>query len=230
MPAWRYIPWIMLVAGAGLLCVFWAVGPMQTSVATSEAGSEPGQRAAHGPDHTREKHYVSPRQLADSNSMVQRQAGDFRATAQDGRRMDWDDLSGGRPVVLIFIKEGCPCSVEVEPFFRRVEKLYASEARFAGVIDAGIEVAARYAIEQGVTHPILADPERRLIGRFQAKNACYVVLLTRGGVIDGFWPGCSADTMRQLGRRVAGLAGVEERPLDVSVMPASLTTGCPFKS
>ena len=57
-----------------------------------------------------------------------------------------------------------------------------------------------------------------------------MVLLTPGGVIDGFWPGCSADTMRQLGRRVARLAGVEERPLDVSVMPASLTTGCPFKS
>jgi peroxiredoxin len=224
MVASRYSPWIMLAAGAGLLIAFWAVGALQTSVA------KPGQPATRGPDHAREKHFVSPRQLADSNSMVQRQAGDFWAAAQDGRRMDWDDLSGGRPVVLIFIKESCPCSVEVEPFFQRVEKLYAREARFAGVIDAGTEVAARYAIEQGVTHPILADPEQRLIHRFRAKNACYVLLLTPGGVIDGFWPGCSADTMRQLGRRVAKLAGVEERPLDVSVMPASLTTGCPFKS
>jgi peroxiredoxin len=230
MLASRYIPWIVLSAGAGLLSVFWTVGALRTTAATSEVGSEPGQPAARGPDHAREKHYVSPRQLADSNSMVQRQAGDFRATAQDRRRMDWDDLSGGRPVVLIFIKEGCPCSVEVEPFFQRLEKLYASEVRFAGVIDAGTEVAARYAIEQGVTHPILADPERRLIGRFRAKNGCYVVLLTPGGVIDGFWPGCSADTMRQLGRRIAGLAGVEECSLDVSGMPASLTTGCPFKS
>jgi hypothetical protein len=230
MLASRYVPWIVLASGAGLLIVLWAIGPSRIATSPSAAGSEPGQAAPRGPDHAREKHYVSPRQLADSNSMVQRRGGDFRATAQDGRRMDWDDISGGRPVVLIFIKEGCPCSVEVEPFFKRVERLYAGEARFAGVIDAGAEAAGRYAIEQGVAHPILADPERRLIGRFRAKNGCYVVLLTPGGVIDGFWPGCSADTMRQLGRRIAGLAGVGERPLDVSGVPASLTTGCPFKS
>jgi peroxiredoxin len=230
MLASRYIPWVVLAAAAGPLVVLWAVGPLRTASTTSAAGSEPGQPAARGPDHAREKHYVSPRQLADSNGMVQRQAGDFSAMTQDGRRMDWGDLSGGRPVVLIFIKEGCPCSVEVEPFFQRVEMLYAGEVRFSGVIDAGTEAAARYAIDQGVAHPILADPERRLIRRFRAKNGCYVVLLTPGGVIEGFWPGCSADTMRQLGRRIAGLAGVEERPLDVSGMPASLTTGCPFKS
>jgi peroxiredoxin len=228
MLTWRGIPWIMLAAGGGLLILLWATGPRRTTADTA-GRSQPATRQ---PDHASEKHYVSPRQLADSNSTVQRQPGDFcanfLATAQDGQRMEWDDLSGGQPVVLIFIKAGCPCSVQTEPFFQRVEKAYAREARFAGVIDAGTEGAARYAVNQGVTHPILADPERQLIDQFGAKNGIYVVLLTRDGVIDGFWPGCSADTMRQLGRRIAGLTGVEERPLDVSGVSASLTTGCPF--
>jgi hypothetical protein len=34
--------------------------------------------------------------------------------------------------------------------------------------------------------------------------------------------------MRALGRRIAALRAVAERPLDVSGMPKVLTTGCPF--
>jgi len=225
MLAPRYLPWAILAAGGGLLVAAWTAGSLRTTAAP--AG--PGQPAARGADHAREKHYVGPRQLADSNAMVSREVDAMWAAAHDGRRVGWDDLSGGRPVALVFIKEGCPCNAEVEPFFHRVEELYRAEVGFASVIDAGAEGAARYAAEQKVLHPVLADPERQLIRLFRAENGCYVVLLTPGRVIDGFWPGCSADTMRQLGRRIAGLAGVAERPLDVSGMPASLTTGCPFR-
>jgi peroxiredoxin len=226
----RYIPWIMLAAMGMLVAVLGAIGSHRTTAATVEAGPGRGQPAVRRPDHALERHYVGPRQLADSNSMVERRAGDFRATAQDGRCLGWDELSGGRPVVLIFIKQDCPCSVEVEPFFQRVEKAYSSETRFAGVIDAGTKEAARYAVDQGVTHPVFADPGRQLIRRFRALNGCYVVLLTSTGVIDGAWPGFSSETVRHLGRRIARLAGVEERPLDVSGLPAGLTTGCRFKS
>ena len=58
--------------------------------------------------------------------------------------------------------------------------------------------------------------------------ASETALVTADGVIDGLWPGCSADGMSELGRRIARLAGVAERPLDVSDMPGALTTGCPF--
>jgi peroxiredoxin len=221
MLASRYLPWILLTAVGGLLIARWILVPLRTKADTSPVD--------RGPHHDREKHYVNPRQLADANEMVQREVGYLSATAQNGRLVTWDELSSGRPVVLIFIKQGCPCSAEVEPFFQRVERLYANEARFAGLIDAGTKGAAHYATENAVRHPVLADPEKRLIRQFRVKNGCYVVLLTPGGVIDGCWPGCSADTMRQLGRRIACLAGVAERPLDVSGMPASLTSGCPFK-
>jgi peroxiredoxin len=210
-----------LTAAGGLLFACWTLLPLRTKADTSTVDRSSNRDL--------EKHYVNPRQLADANEMVQRAVGDLSATAQNGRRVTWDELSRGRPVVLIFIKEGCPCSAEVEPFFQRVERLYGNDARFAGVIDAGAKGAAHYATEHTVRHPVLADPEKMLIRQFRVKNGCYVVLLTPGGVIQGCWPGCSADTMRQLGRRIAGLAGVAERPLDVSGMPASLTTGCPFK-
>jgi hypothetical protein len=217
----RCLPWILLSAVAVLLVAFRISVPLPTEA--NAPTMDPG------PNHEREKHYVNARQLADANEMVQRAGGGFTATAQNGRRITWGELSSGRPVVLIFIKEDCPCNGEIEPFFQRVETLYTHEARFAGVIDADAMGAAQYATQHNVRHPILADPEKMVIRQFSVKNGCYVVLLTPGGVIDGCWPGCSADTMRQLGRRIADLAGVVERPLDVSGMPASLTTGCPFK-
>jgi hypothetical protein len=76
---------------------------------------------------------------------------------------------------------------------------------------------------------VLPDPGRRIIRRLRAQNGGYVVLLTADGVIDRFWPGCSADALTDLGRRIARLADVQERPLDVADVPGSLTTGCPFE-
>jgi hypothetical protein len=222
MLAPRYVPWAILTAAAGAVLALAASGALRTRPAVAASG-------AGGPDHAREKHYVGPRQLADTNALVRREAGELRAAAHDGRVLGWDDLSGGRPLALVFIKAGCPCSVEVEPFFRRVEALYRGEVRFAGVIDGDTDSARRYATEQDVAHPVLADPDKQIVGRFRAKCGCHVVLLTPAGVIDGAWPGCSAETMRQLGRRIALLAGVDERPLDTSGMPTSLTTGCPYK-
>src|SRR5262245_61964927 len=61
-----------------------------------------------------EKHYVTPRQLAASGAMSNLVVVPFSALAHDGRRLSLAELSGGRPLVLVFIKRDCPCSVEFE--------------------------------------------------------------------------------------------------------------------
>jgi peroxiredoxin len=186
--------------------------------------------APAAPPPAAEKHYVSPRQLAATGAMSNRPVASFAAVNQDGHAVEWADLSGGRPLVLVFIKRDCPCNVEFEPFFHRVEQTYRDCVRFAGVIDAPVEGASRYAEANRVPYPVLADGERRLIDRFQAENGAYVALITPEGVLDTLWPGCSAEMMRELGRRIAACAGVAERPLDCTGMPGALTTGCPFSS
>jgi peroxiredoxin len=226
----RYLPWVILTPVTGLAVALWAAGTPGTTKPLPPGPAPLEKPGSRSPDHGGERHYVTPRQLADSNTMVSRALDALQAVGQDGRHLGWDELSAGRPVALVFIKEGCPCTTTFEPFFGRVEKLYRGEARFAAVIDAGTEAARRHASEQHLPYPVLADPERRIIRRLRAENGGYVVLLTADGVIDGFWPGCSADALRDLGRRIARLAGREERPLNVSGMPGSLTTGCPFES
>ncbi len=226
----RYFPWMVLVIIGAILAARWATQTNGASGTVSPA-PPPGLVTTKSPtSHVQEKHYVTPRQLAAANGMVARVVRDSSVTMADGHGLAWEELSAGLPVVLVFIKAGCPCSVDFEPFFHRVEKRYHGEAHFVGVIDADPTTARRYAREQHVPYPILADPDRQLIRRLRAENGGYVMLLTPQGVIDGCWPGCTADTMRELGRRIARLAGVTERPLNLSGMPGPLTTGCPFES
>lgn len=226
----RYLPWTILTALAISGAALWMTGglgatrpPLPVSVLAAES-------AARTPNHAREKHYVTSRQLAEANGMVNRKVSLERATDQEGHCLAWDELSGGQPVVLVFLKEGCPCNTDFEPFFQRVERLYRGKVRFAGVIDAGTEVARCYARQHQVPYPILADPGRAIIRRCGAENGGYVVLLTPQGLIDGSWPGCSADTLRALGQRIARLTGLKERSLDVTGMSDALLTGCPFDS
>jgi peroxiredoxin len=175
-----------------------------------------------------EKHYVTPRQLAASGAWQDRPVAPFSAWGHDGKQYGGQSLVGNSPTVLVFIKKDCPCSVEFEPFFHRLERCYKGQVRFFGVIDGSVADARRYAEANGVPYPVLADPDRTLIARFKAENGGYVVLLKPGGVVDTLWPGCSVAMMNELGHKISTLAGVEERPVEVSGMPLVLTTGCPF--
>jgi peroxiredoxin len=173
-------------------------------------------------------HYVTPTQLRASNAIVRRTIDDIVATTADGRRMDWSTLSGGYPVLLVFIKSGCPCSVEFERYFHRLYEAYRGAARFAGVIDGDQSAAARYATANAVPYPVIADPEEKLIDRFEAKNGGYAALLDSQGSVAGFWPGFSDDAMSDLGRRISRLAGIAELPIETAGLPKKLTTGCHF--
>jgi peroxiredoxin len=175
-----------------------------------------------------EKHYVTPGQLTASGAWSEQPAPPLAGVAQDGRTRSLADLADGRPLVVVFIKDGCPCSAEAEPFFARPRAAYGDRLRFAGVIDGPAEAARNYAKEVGAAYPILADPDKAIIHRYRAENSVYVALVRPDGVIDTLWPGYSAEMLRELGRRVARLAGVAEMPLDVRNAPSVMTTGCPF--
>jgi peroxiredoxin len=177
-----------------------------------------------------EKHFVTPDQLVECGALAERRIEPFTAVAHDGARFAWPAAGGARPLVLVFIKRGCPCSVEFEPFFHRLEEQYRDTADFVGVIDADADSARAYAAANKVPYRVLADPDRAIVTRFEAKHGGYVALVGVDGHLDTLWPGCSAEMMRALGRRIAAIRALAERPVDVSDMPKILTTGCPFTS
>ncbi len=54
----------------------------------------------------------------------------FRAPGSDGETYVLGDLLKDGPLVLVFIKDGCPCSKSAEPFFRRLHASGRGWVRF----------------------------------------------------------------------------------------------------
>jgi len=217
----RTIPRILAVSAAVAWAALWWLTDLETDASST--------RQRRVPSPATRKHYVTPAQLVDAGARANRHVPSFSAVARDGTVFTWSGMSGTRPLVLFFIRQNCPCSVEFEPFYHRLAGRYRDVAEFVGVIDAGTDAALAYATANNSRYRVLADPARAIISRFEAKNGGYVALLRPGGAIDTLWPGCSAEMMRELGRRIAELGAVTERSIDVAGMPGALTTGCPFE-
>jgi peroxiredoxin len=217
----RSIPRILAVCAAVAWAALWWLTDLGTDASPSRQPAVPRPAT--------KKHYVTPVQLFESGALADRKVRSFTAAAHDGTVFTWPRLGGTRPLVLIFIRRDCPCNAEFEPFFHRLAGRYGDVAEFAGVIDAGADAAFAHATANNTPYRVLADPDRVIIDRFEAKNGGYVALLRPEGAIDTFWPGLSAEMMRELGRRIAKLGAVAERSIDVAGMPGALTTGCPFE-
>jgi peroxiredoxin len=215
---------------AGILTVSAAVAWAMLLWLAGRQRSEVVARAVIPAKPAVEKHFVTPDQLVECGALAERRIEPFSAMAHDGVQFTWPARRAVRPLVLVFIKRGCPCSVEFEPFFHRLEERYRDAADFLGVIDADVGSARAYALANKVPYRVLADPDHAIITRCEAKHGGYVALLGANSRLDTLWPGCSAEMLQTLGRRIATLRAVAERPLDVSDLPKVLTTGCPFAS
>ncbi len=219
-----YLPWLSFGVLAALCGAAWVAVGGVSRPATAAARD----LLAAGRGAIDEPHFVTPEQLTESATGTRSRVQFSEATTSEGTSTSWRQLSAGRPVVVVFIRDGCPCSVKFEPLFHRLERAHSPQVQFVGVIDGDVETAWRFALANQVPYPILADPDKRLISLFHARNAAYVALVDRDGFVDTLWPGCSADMMRELNARAAKLADVLEPPFDASDMPGPLTTGCPF--
>ncbi len=115
-----WTPWLIVALLAGGT----AGWQIDRSPQPEQSRSSDNPRQSRAKMSTRVVHYVTPRQLIASNAMTDQNLADLEATGHDGVRRSWAELSGGEPVVLVFVKQGCPCNVEFDPYFRRVERLY----------------------------------------------------------------------------------------------------------
>ncbi|SIO57911.1 Peroxiredoxin [Singulisphaera sp. GP187] len=192
--------------------------------ADSEAAEAPRMVIIEGPT----KHAVTPIMTEVSRTMVERQAPAFESTDFDGRRYILGNLDRKGPVVLIFVKEGCPCSDAAQPLFNQVHAAYPG-ATFLGVINSDAKTARRWADKHRVRYPLLLDPDHRIIRDYNIENSAYVVLIAPEGRIRKHWPGYSSAMLQELGRDLATLVGTAELPLDVADAPEILYSGCPFE-
>jgi peroxiredoxin len=174
-----------------------------------------------------EKHRVTPEMASASGARVGRAAPGFEKPTADGATERLEDLLRDGPVLLTFIKVGCPCSEAAQSFFNELHAAYPGVA-MRGVIDAEAEKARAWAGRFHAAYPLLLDPGEDLVRDYGAENSAYVVVVDPGGAIVEHWPGYSGPMLRELGALMARLSGADEKPLDFPDAPEDLYTGCPY--
>ncbi|WP_165247446.1 peroxiredoxin family protein [Paludisphaera soli] len=174
-----------------------------------------------------EKHLVTPEMASASVARIGLAAPGFEKPTAGGATERLEDLLRDGPVLLTFIKVGCPCSESAQSSFNELHAAYPGVA-IRGVIDVEAEKARGWADRFHAAYPLLLDPDEDLVRDYGAENSAYVVLIEPGGAIANHWPGYSGPMLRELGALMARLSGTAERPLDFPDAPEELYTGCPY--
>jgi peroxiredoxin len=174
------------------------------------------------------KHTVTRTMLKEAGERAKRPATSFLIAGIDGRTYSFEEMTRARPLAIVFIKDGCPCSDQAAPYFQRLQELYEGHARVVGIIDGDVEVARRWASDHKTCYPVLPDPKLEVIQAYGAKGSAYVALVAAGGKIERIWPGYSGEMLRELGGRMAALAGVPEAPFETGEAPKHLFAGCRY--
>ncbi len=197
-------------------------------VAIRSSAMKAAQASRGESDEEVEKHKVSPEMLRGAESQERTEAADFRGMASDGRAYTLSDEWKRGPVVLIFIKDGCPCSVSAESYFNNLHAAYRGHVTFFGVIDRERDEAEAWAARYAVPFPLLLDPHGELVRKYHVTNSAYLALIDTSGKIDSFWPGYSSAMLEAVNARIATLSGLPEAEQDTSQAPDELYSGCPF--
>jgi peroxiredoxin len=175
-----------------------------------------------------QKHVVTAPMLAATARMTAVAAPAFRAQATDDCFYDIQEMANDRPVVLVFIKDGCPCSLAAQPYFNLLFGAYGKHARFFGVFDGSVSDAKKWAAKNQAAFPLLSDPDLSAVKEYKAENSAYVALIARAGTIEKLWPGYSGTMLADACARLARLTGHTAKPIDARDAPAEMATGCPY--
>jgi peroxiredoxin len=186
------------------------------------------QNSLDDSDQILQTHLDSLAMISAGDQATGRPAPEFVASASDGKIYRLSEIVRDRPAVLVFIKDGCPCSRAADPFFRRLQTAGCGFMPFFGVIDGRPIVAARWTDQTGTAFPILADPELKIIHAYGAESSAYVAFVGKGGRIEKLWAGYSESMLNELGERMQPWVKPGMGPYDVSDAPRELYSGCSY--
>lgn len=122
-------------------------------------------------------------------------APSFSAPSWDGSTVKLSDFSGSKNVVLFFyIRDNTSgCIREARSLNDAVDRLTKRSAVVIGVSTDGVESHERFAANNGLTFPLLADPDGKIakaygVLRETGRAARATFLIGRDGTILRTWP------------------------------------------
>ncbi len=146
----------------------------------------------------------------------------------DGDTIQVGQRKGKKPQLVYFVKEGCPCSFDAEPFFKELGRRFRNTVTFICVTNSGVSKAKDWAGRQAPPYVVAYDPEQKVIKGFSAKNSVNAVLLNEKGEVLKMWPGYSKSILLEMNSEIAKAAKLKEQPFDPTYAPDAKTSGCDF--
>jgi hypothetical protein len=174
------------------------------------------------------RHVVTPQMEVETAAMANRMPGPEQAISNSGKSVQFGEAAASRPEFVLFIKTGCPCSVDAQPIFNNLARKFAKEVDFVGVIDGDPEVAKSYASQFLVAFPVVADQHLSIIRSYRALAATFSALVARNGHIVKMWPGYSVSILKEMNHDLSRAADVKETPFDPEYAPIQKASGCAF--
>ena len=211
--AWFAVPVGVVLAFAGGLLYYLADQPKPPSLL--EVSSEP-------------RHPVTDAMIKLTADRAAKQIETSKGPTTARHEFTFAPKGATKPQFIYFVKDGCPCSYDAEPLFKRLGLKYAHSVEFATVTDAALDHAKAWDIAQTPPYPVVYDPDHRIINQFGATNSVFSVLLDVNGRVLKMWPGYSKSILKDMNAFLAKAAGVGETPFDPQYAPDAKTSGCPF--
>lgn len=175
------------------------------------------------------RHPVTADMKANAAKLARTPIPKFSEKDPDGNLYTESDLSLGKPAILIFVKNGCPCSIEAQPIFNDMARAFGGDAKFFALIDADDRESAAYADYNKMPFPIITDPDLSVIGAFKMTASAGFALLDGKGNVAKVWPGYSKEILREANMLLGTMSGVGPREFDDKAAPDELTAGCAFE-
>lgn len=123
--------------------------------------------------------------------------------------------------LVVAIKDGCPCSFELQPHLNRLAKHY-TEISFLGVCDKDADK-----FDEALEVPFELVEDADLIQELDVEQSAYV-FLARDGKIEAAWPGYSRAMLVHLNEMLSERTGKEPAELQLEMAPNEMTSGCYF--
>lgn len=177
---------------------------------------------------TEPRHPVTLKMETDAKAVVGDKAPEIDLLDTDGKPWKLSDHVAEGPVVVVTIKDGCPCSIESQPFFNALAAAYTGKVQFVGVMDGDRIKTSKYKDDFSVPFPIVTEPGDRTFAAFQSPRSVYYSLVQKGGVVKRLWPGYSKEMLHEFNRSLAEEAGIDPPKLDVAMAPDKKSSGCAF--
>ena len=202
---------------------------LATSVMFAIQVSRAKQVVSNSPNLLSEpKHPVTEPMWAKSRALAKNAAPNFTLETPNGKAIELMAACQDRPVVLVFTKDGCPCSIEAQAFFNQLSTGYEKAVQFYGVIDGASHVASKYRDDLKVPYDMLLEPNGRVFKAYKANQSTYTTLVGKGGQILKQWPGYSRAMLVELDEMLAKETGRPAARIDTTMAPEKMNSGCAF--